>query len=37
MAQWANRKGDEGIREYWREKNSESLDGLPGLLDLQPD
>jgi hypothetical protein len=37
MAEWANRKGDEGIREYWRTNNAESLDGLPGLFDLQPD
>jgi len=25
---WAERKGDEGIRAYWQEKNSVSLDGL---------
>ncbi|HIM95881.1 MAG TPA: pyridoxamine 5'-phosphate oxidase family protein [Gammaproteobacteria bacterium] len=24
---WANKKGEEGIKEYWREKNEESLDG----------
>lgn len=31
MAEWADRKGDEGIREYWDSHNSESLDGLPGV------
>ncbi|SMN00637.1 hypothetical protein SPONN_1817 [uncultured Candidatus Thioglobus sp.] len=24
---WANKKGEEGIKDYWREKNQESLDG----------
>lgn len=28
---WATRKGDEGIRDYWREKNTASLDGLPAI------
>ena len=28
---WAERKGTEGIREYWREKNLSSIDGLAGL------
>ncbi|MGA3215236.1 MAG: pyridoxamine 5'-phosphate oxidase family protein [Acidimicrobiales bacterium] len=31
MAEWADRKGDDGIRRYWVTNNSESLDGLPGL------
>ena len=31
MDEWSNRKGPEGIRDYWSEKNSASLDGLPGL------
>ena len=26
---WANKKGEAGIREYWREKNQVSLDGKP--------
>lgn len=29
LAEWAGRKGEEGIRRYWREKNAVSLDGLP--------
>jgi hypothetical protein len=31
MDQWSTRKGPEGIREYWREKNVASIDGLDGL------
>jgi hypothetical protein len=31
MDQWAERKGPEGIADYWSEKNSSSIDGLPGL------
>ncbi len=26
---WAAKKGQEGLREYWEEKNSISLDGKP--------
>ena len=29
LNEWANKKGEEGIREYWKEKNQESLDGKP--------
>ena len=31
MDEWSERKGSEGIRAYWAEKNSASLDHLPGL------
>ena len=31
LARWAEHKGDEGLVEYQREKNRESLDGLPSL------
>ena len=31
LQQWAARKGDEGLQEYWAEKNAESIDGLPAL------
>ncbi len=31
MDEWAERKGPEGILQYWAEKNSRSLDGLPGV------
>jgi hypothetical protein len=31
LQQWAARKGDDGLREYWAEKNVESIDGLPAL------
>lgn len=29
LEKWARRKGEEGIRAYWREKNQLSLDGKP--------
>ena len=31
MDQWSNRKGPEGIRTYWAEKNAKSLDQLDGI------
>ena len=31
LQQWAARKGEDGLREYWAEKNVESIDGLPAL------
>jgi len=31
---WAAKKGEDGIQDYWREKNLVSMDGLPtGLFD----
>jgi hypothetical protein len=29
LNQWAEKKGDEGVRQYWAEKNAVSLDGRP--------
>ncbi|RDH92273.1 MAG: pyridoxamine 5'-phosphate oxidase family protein [endosymbiont of Seepiophila jonesi] len=29
LKEWANNKGEEGIREYWLKRNSVSLDGKP--------
>lgn len=29
LTQWAVRKGEEGIREYWKDRNQLSLDGKP--------
>ena len=29
LAQWSAKKGEEGIRDYWAERNSVSLDGKP--------
>ena len=26
---WATKKGDEGIKDYWARKNQSSLDDLP--------
>ena len=31
MDQWSERKGVDGIREYWTEKNQSSIDNLEGL------
>lgn len=31
LIRWSDRKGEAGIRVYQREKNSHSIDGLPGL------
>jgi len=31
MAKWVDHKGENGIKKYWKEKNTSSLDGLPGI------
>jgi hypothetical protein len=31
MDEWADRKGADGIRAYWAEKNTESIDGLAAV------
>lgn len=31
LLEWATKKGDDGIVEYWGKKNAQSIDGLPGL------
>ena len=31
MDEWAERKGRDGILDYWEEKNSRSIDGIEGL------
>lgn len=31
LTEWVDRKGDEGVRRYQREKNRVSIDGLPAL------
>jgi pyridoxamine 5'-phosphate oxidase-like protein len=31
LISWAKRKGDDGLAEYWVEKNATSVDGLPAL------
>ena len=33
LKHWADDKGDEGIRAYWSERNSRTLDGLPTGID----
>ncbi|HWS55197.1 MAG TPA: pyridoxamine 5'-phosphate oxidase family protein [Pyrinomonadaceae bacterium] len=32
LIEWTEKKGEEGIRKYWREKNQTSIDGLPTRL-----
>jgi len=29
LIQWAAKKGDDGLRDYWQQKNLTSIDGLP--------
>lgn len=31
LDEWAERRGPDGVRKYWSEKNSASVDGLPAL------
>jgi hypothetical protein len=31
LLQWADRKGDDGLARYWADKNTASVDGIPGL------
>ena len=31
LHEWADRKGEQGLADYRREKNATSLDGLPAL------
>ncbi len=31
LIDWAEKKGPEGLADYQRQKNAESIDGLPGL------
>jgi len=34
LVKWAEKKGDDGLREYWSRKNVKSIDGLPtGIFD----
>jgi Pyridoxamine 5'-phosphate oxidase len=34
LIEWAKNKGEDGINQYWREKNQTSIDGLPtGIFD----
>jgi hypothetical protein len=33
MAAWARKQGPEGLKAYRREKNSRSIDGLPGICE----
>ncbi|MEE3715419.1 pyridoxamine 5'-phosphate oxidase family protein [Tumidithrix elongata RA019] len=32
LKEWAEKKGEEGVREYWEKNNQESIDGIPTYL-----
>lgn len=32
LSDWAVRKGDDGIKRYWEEKNQASIDGIPAHI-----
>ncbi len=34
LTEWAERKGPEGVAQYWAEKNQRSIDGLPTGLPI---
>lgn len=34
LAEWSERKGPDGLREYRASENAESIDGLPGLRSM---
>src|SRR3984957_8618681 len=35
LQNWASRQGEDGLREYWRQRNAASIDGLPtGMLEV---
>lgn len=37
LRRWSEQKGEEGLNEYWAQKNKVSLDGLPTPLGLRID
>jgi hypothetical protein len=36
LPRWIEKKGEDGIRRYWEEKNRHSLDGRPTGIYDQP-
>jgi len=37
LAAWAAAKGEDGIRQYWHERNQQSIDGIPThIVDRKP-
>ncbi|QSR86000.1 pyridoxamine 5'-phosphate oxidase family protein [Candidatus Methylacidiphilum infernorum] len=37
LIRWSNKKGEQGIRKYWLEKNAKSIDGLPTAFSQPPE
>lgn len=35
LHEWAEEKGEEGIQQYWRDKNTETIDGVPTGIPLK--
>lgn len=35
LCEWATQKGDVGLRQYWKEKNEVSLDGMPTQISVK--
>ena len=31
LVEWGEKKGQDGVARYWRDKNAHSIDGLPGV------
>ncbi len=36
LIDWAERRGPDGLVDYWAEKNEVSIDGLPGHPGVAP-
>jgi hypothetical protein len=32
LRDWALNKGEDGIKEYWQDKNQKSIDGIPSNI-----
>ena len=35
LKQWAERKGEQGLQDYWDDRNQESIDGKPTMISAQ--
>ena len=36
LERWAERRGEQGLREYWEDRNQESIDGKPTHILASP-
>jgi hypothetical protein len=37
LVRWARKKGEDGLRDYRRDRNGRSIDGLPALEGIDPE